>query len=113
MKIVKYYYGTPSFTEVVSYNGVTASIVSRTPNPRVTICGIYDHDTNMLSIGIARCSSKDLFIKKIGAKLAYDRAENNPIVKVSVMDHEKVSHVFFDQARLLEKRFETKNYIKF
>ena len=72
MKIVKYYYGTPSFTEVVSYNGVTASIVSRTPNPRVTICGIYDHDTNVLSIGVSRCSSKDLFVKKIGAKLAYE-----------------------------------------
>lgn len=121
MKIVKYFYGKPLFTEVMTsltdehgaYVEDICYVIKRKPQPRVTVCGIYDTDTKELKIGVSRCSHKDVFVKSVGKGLAYDRAETKPIVKLYVMNGETVSSVFFDQAKLLDKRYSTVNFVKF
>ena len=121
MKIVKYFYGKPLFTETLisltdehgNYVDDTCYVVKRKAHPRGTVCGIYDTDTKELNIGISRCSNKDVFVKSVGKELARNRAETKPIMKLNVMDKETISHVFFDQAKLLDKRYSTVNFVKF
>lgn len=52
-------------------------------NPRVTICGIYDEEKEIMSFGISVCSTKDQFIKRIGREIAQNRAENKPYMKIT------------------------------
>lgn len=122
MKIVKYFYGTPTYVQ--SANVVTDehcrpisytwnSSVPRKALPRTTICGVYDSETNKLSIGVSRCSPKDLFSKEIGRKLAQERAETKPICVVDVLPNEVVSHVFFALARNLDNRYSSLKSVSF
>lgn len=117
MKIVKYFYEKPSFTEVrktiYGEYGIpqTTTVLSNKPNKRLTACGIYDSDTNVLSIGITICSPNDTFIKDVGKKLAYERAVSNPIMRVNLLKGERVSDVFFDLARDFCKRYSSLNTV--
>lgn len=70
--------------------------------PRYTICGSLDYDTNLLSFGIACCSGKDVYNKKIGRRISEGRALKTPIVTVSVTK-ENISEVFITTAKQIEK----------
>lgn len=70
--------------------------------PRYTICGSLDYDTNLLSFGVARCSGKDVYNKKIGRRISEGRALKTPIVTVSVTK-ENISEVFITTAKQIEK----------
>ena len=121
MKIVKYYYAKPLFLQnanvLVDENNNPIQIretrETRKSLPRLTICGIYDTETNILKIGVSRCSPKDLFVKEIGRKLAEERAETNPIHTTVVLPGEVLSHVFFSLAKTLEKRYSSLKSISF
>jgi hypothetical protein len=113
MKIVKYFYGKPTFVEnvniVTNEHGEPVcgcyNTLSKKALPRITVCGIYDSETNKISIGVSKCSSNDLFVKKVGKEIAYKRAISNPMCTMSVLPGEVISHVFFDIARTLEQRY--------
>lgn len=47
--------------------------------PRFTVCSIYDQTAKTLCFGVARCSPKDNFVKKIGRDISLDRAKTNAI----------------------------------
>lgn len=121
MKIVKYFYSKPTFVETMvgitdeegNYLDEVVYVRTRKPRARITACGIFDTETKKMKIGVARCSHKDIFLKSVGKELAYKRAETNPIMEVEVLNGETLSSVFFDQARLLDKRYSTASYIKF
>lgn len=114
MEIIKYFYGAGFETKLESWNPVIGyKLLGLKQEPRISICGVLDTETNILKIGCARCSPKDQFIKKIGRKLAYDRALSNPMVTLTLTDGEVMSHVFFQEARHLEKRMLNANYFKF
>lgn len=120
MKIVKYYYSEPTYkinTElIVDEVGRELELTHKSVRkalPRFTVCGIFDMDTRKMVLGISRCSDKDAFVKKVGQKLAYERAEQNPIATIDVLPTETMSSVFFDFARLLENRYLTQKSVKF
>ena len=81
--------------------------------PRYTVCSVLDDETRVLSFGIARCSSKDSFSKKIGRELSYERAINNPVCKIQVPDNLKISDVTIDVAYSLMERYEKEHTLKF
>lgn len=70
--------------------------------PRITICGIFDPFEKTLTFGVARCSTKDTFVKAIGRDLAYKRAITEPYKVVSVPDNEKISKVFINTCLEIE-----------
>ena len=122
MKIVKYFYGTPAYVQSANVitdehcmpiNYTWNTTVPRKALPRITVCGIYDSETNKLSIGVSRCSSKDLFSKEIGRKLAHERAETKPICVVDILPNEVISHVFFTLARNIENRYSSLKSVLF
>ena len=59
--------------------------------PRITICSIFDPNKKTLTFGVSRCSSKDIFVKSIGRKLAFERALASPYKIIHVSNNEKVS----------------------
>lgn len=77
--------------------------------PRVTICGIYDDEANTMTYGVARCSHKDVFVKKKGRELSFDRAINKPydIVRIG---KKSVSDVFIENARRIEEEVLSQMY---
>lgn len=79
--------------------------LKRTPIPRVTICGIYDDETNLLNFGVSRCSSLDTFVKKTGRELAYKRAETTPVCTVTLRPGERMSNVFYSMVHDLAERY--------
>lgn len=81
--------------------------------PRYTVCSILDDETRTLTFGIARCSSKDAFSKKIGRDLSYERAIKNPVCKIQVPENLKISDVTVDVAFRLMERFEKEHTLKF
>lgn len=121
MKIVKYFYSKPTFVETMvgitdengNYLDEVIYVRTRKPRARITVCGIFDTETKKMQIGVSRCSHKDIFLKSVGKELAYNRALTSPIMEIEVLDGETISSVFFDQVRLLDKRYSTKNFIKF
>lgn len=88
MKNARFYYSVPTVTvtvEKIDYpefdvDDITA-YYSQTmkPTARMTICSVLNDAGDTLSFGVALCSEKDRFVKKIGRELAYNRAINNPI----------------------------------
>ena len=58
---------------------------------RITICSIFDPDKKTLTFGVSRCSSKDIFVKSVGRKLAFERALASPYKIIHVSNNEKVS----------------------
>lgn len=118
MLIVKYFYEKPRFVETYcvkdnSYRVSELKKISKKPLRRLTACGIYNSETNVLQIGVALCSPQDIFKKKEGAKLAYNRALTNPVVEVELLEGEHVSDIFFEQARFLCRRYDTLDTVKF
>ena len=123
MKIVKYFYAKPTFMQnvnvVVDEDGnplcddLRDKCTVRKALPRLTICGVYDSETRVLKVGVAKCSPKDLFVKKVGRELAEKRAETNPFHITTLHPGEVVSHVFFDLAKTLEKRYSLLKSISF
>lgn len=115
MLITKYYYGSTSNpAEVEMYHPIFGfEKLGKITLPRVTVCGIFDNETKVLKIGYSRCSPKDIFIKKIGKELAYNRAKSNPVITMILSDNEVLSHVFFAQAKQLETRVINMKHFKF
>lgn len=70
--------------------------------PRLTICGIWDTDKNTMSYGVAKCCFKDRFEKKVGRRLAYNRALEDPIRVIKISDIKNVSTTFIEEAQNIE-----------
>lgn len=81
--------------------------------PRYTVCSILNDETRTLTFGLARCSSKDAFSKKIGRDLSYERAIKNPVCEIKVPDNLKISDVTVDIAYRLMERYEKEHTLKF
>lgn len=112
MKSIRYFYGTEykvanipvlldSNNEIITTIG--EPIGKKKSTPRVTICSIYDHVKKTLSFGISRCSAKDIFNKKIGKKLALNRAENNPIDVMHIEDYAQLGKICTQKCLELEE----------
>lgn len=69
--------------------------------PRLTICGIWNTDTNVMTFGVATCSKNDVFVKKVGRELSYERALNNPVKSID-LDETNISEQFLAIAREFE-----------
>lgn len=69
--------------------------------PRLTICGIWNTETNVMTFGIATCSKNDVFTKRIGRELSYERAMNNPVKSID-LDESNISEQFLTVAREFE-----------
>lgn len=71
--------------------------------PRITICGIWDTNTNIMYFGVSRCSARDHFDKRIGRDIAYSRALNKPFKVVKIPPTLHVSDTFMSTAKLIEE----------
>lgn len=123
MESIRYFYGTEykiatvpvlldSNNEIITTLG--NPIGKKKSTPRVTICSIYDNNTQMLSFGISRCSAKDCFNKKIGKQIAYARAKNDPIKVIKVQKKSKLNEISTQTCLLLEDQVLDYSYpIKF
>ena len=122
MKKVKYYYSeatqirklpviTNDSGEVLFVFDKKAASVSKLP--RVTVASIYDDDVNVLAFGIAVCSPKDLFQKKIGREIAYKRALETPIKQIAGFKRNRVHELSKHYSKLLatEALFKTIGFI--
>lgn len=109
--IVRYFYGDRTPIRIEEYHPTTGfSLIEEKPCPVVTVCGIFDEETGKLSMGIARCSEKDRFIKKIGRELSYSRAIENPQLVMNLRKYERFSEVFYDLAKMLQKKYINGSY---
>jgi len=110
MKKEKYYYSEPLYNakmnvivnakqQVVMSN----AIVQQRPLPRVTICGVYDNEDNTMTYGVAVCSERDTFNRKLGQKISYNRAFVKPYRTVFIHPTDKISKLFIENAREIEK----------
>lgn len=107
----KYYYSEPFYKAlahvVVDNHGEVIDFLDayyKEAVPRITICGIWDTEKNTMSYGYAVCSPKDQFEKKIGRKLAYDRALNKPQVIIYIPEDKAGPDVFLNGAMDLESK---------
>ena len=104
--IVRYFYGDRTPIRVKEYQPTLGfKFIKEKPCPIVTVCAIFDEETGKLSMGIARCSEKDRFVKKIGRELSYKRASENPQLVMNLRKYERFSEVFYDLAKMLQKRY--------
>ena len=71
--------------------------------PRITICGIYDNEAKTMTYGVAKCSKKDTFKRKIGQKISYARAITKPYCVVQIHPEDKISNVFIENAKKIEQ----------
>ena len=109
--IVRYFYGDRTPIRVEEYHSALGfKLIEKKPCPVVTVCAIFDEETGKLSMGIARCSEKDRFIKKIGRELSYKRASENPQLTMNLRKYERFSEVFYDLAKMLQKRYLNGSY---
>lgn len=109
--IVKYFYGDRTPIRIEEYHSTFGfKFVEEKPCPIVTVCAIFDEETGKLSMGVARCSEKDRFIKKIGRELSYNRALENPQLIVNLRKHERFSEVFYDLAKILQRKYVDGSY---
>ena len=111
MKSIRYFYGTEYKIATVpvlldSNNEVITTIGNpvgkKKSTPRVTICSIYDSDKSTLSFGVSRCSTKDIFNKKLGRKLVLERAENNPIDVMHIENYSQLGKICTQRCLELE-----------
>ena len=104
--IVRYFYGDRSPIRIEEYHPITGlSLIEEKACPVVTVCAVFDEETGKLSMGIARCSEKDRFVKKIGRELSYKRAMENPQLTMNLRKYERFSEIFYDLAKMLQKRY--------
>lgn len=117
MENARFYYSTPMYTVKVAAVGANGfnpyNVVGYYGNtieqmPRITICTILSEDKTKLSFGVAMCSKKDRFVKKIGRELAYNRALNSPIMEVKVTK-DNISEVRMKFCEFLEERIKKMN----
>lgn len=81
--------------------------------PRYTVCSILNPETRELSFGVARCSTKDRFSRKIGRDLSYKRAVSKPITTIKVPEELRISDVTIDISFQLVNRIEQEQNFKF
>ena len=110
MNKARFYYSIPAYRANIivttNENGEPVFYPTKgklSPLSRVTICGLLNTETNVLSFGASVCSAKDRFEKKIGRTLAEDRAQNSPLAKVAVTKS-NIGNVFIETALALESR---------
>lgn len=72
------------------FYGVTTP-TTKQPKRRVTIAGIVDNQSNVLSIGIAQCSHKDIFTKRVGRLKSLGRAKSKEATKFHIEENKEVS----------------------
>lgn len=71
---------------------------------RSVIAAIYNKESNTLSFGIAICSKKDVFIKKVGRVKALGRAKYHiPILCKLINKEEPLITQFIDNAKVIER----------
>lgn len=118
MQKIRYYY-SPSLKivnqEVIISEGkqalATGRVLGRTKNfPRVTICGYYDPEKEIMLFGVARCSGKDNFVKAKGRKLTYNRALTSPYRITCVSKKAKISDIFIKNCREIEDEVLSMSY---
>ncbi len=109
--IVRYFYGDRSPIRVEAYHSTIGfTLIEEKPCPVVTVCAIFDEETGKLSMGVARCSEKDKFVKKVGRELSYNRAMNSPQLVMNLRKYDRFSDVFYDLAKMLQKRYMDGSY---
>lgn len=80
--------------------------------PRVTVASCYDPDTNTMRFGVAVCSTKDQFSKKVGRELAESRALKSPEMTICAIHRKKISKTSKKYASELIKKHMEK-YVQF
>lgn len=104
--IVRYFYGDRTPIRIEEYHSTFGfKFIEEKPCPVITVCAIFNEETGKLSMGIARCSEKDHFVKKIGREISYKRAIENPQLIMNLRKYERFSEVFYDLAKMLQKRY--------
>lgn len=104
--IVRYFYGDRTPIRIEEYHSTFGfKFVEEKPCPVITVCAIFNEETGKLSMGIARCSEKDRFVKKIGREISYKRAIENPQLIMNLRKYERFSEVFYDLAKMLQKKY--------
>lgn len=115
MKKARFYYSEPWYKAEVVFVPATgdAAFTNKKPSPlpRITICGVLDTETNVLSFGAAVCSSKDRFEKKVGRELAEKRALKCPLQQVAVTK-DSISEIFITTAHAIEDRINKMHHLK-
>ena len=51
---------------------------------RLSIAGVYDDETKLLRIDVAKCNKKDMFVKQFGKQIAMARTFKHPSVELLV-----------------------------
>lgn len=113
MKTVKYYYSKPVHLRrlpvltddegnvLFVYDKVDPTVKKI---PRITVASVYDPLSNTMTFGVATCSPKDMFSKKVGRELAEARAKEHPEVTVKAIRRGKVREVSTRYANELIER---------
>lgn len=113
MKTVKYYYSKPVHLRrlpvltddegnvLFVYDKVDPTVKKI---PRITVASVYDPLSNTMTFGVATCSPKDMFSKKVGRELAETRAVEHPEVTVKAIRRGKVREVSTRYANELIER---------
>ena len=123
MKVVKYYYSKCHYLSycpiVTDANGEPLFIINNKSAktkrlPRVTIASIYDTETNTMTFASATCSPKDVFSKRVGRQIAFNRAVSAPEVTVVGIDCRRIRETSKDNAnKLIEKHLAKYNFKSF
>lgn len=93
MSQVVYYY-----TEVPVKSG------KKETKRRAVFAGLFDDESNKLKIGLAQCSKKDQFVKKVGRVKATGRANGRPFAEVNLPNDLVKPHQFFiDSVKIILK----------
>jgi len=88
----------------------SGSISNITNLPRISICGIWDTETNKMSFGVARCSHKDSFDKSTGRNISRKRATETPFKIINVDPNDSISDQFLAAARDIETEVASMSY---
>lgn len=103
-----FYFHTPHLEKGVK-NFSESKKLKFTKCARYTVAGIYDEENHKFYMGMARCSEKDQFVKKIGRIKAEGRAKSN-MNKLAIdipKEEKKVGTFFVNKALELIKVYET------
>lgn len=118
MESIRYYYGARYKVAQVpmlldennEFCGVCGDFKPISNTPRVTICSIYNNETNEVAFGVARCSKCDEFVKKIGRETALERAKNAPYKTISVTDKRCLNGLVMEEFRRIENEIYDMHY---
>lgn len=118
MEVVKYYYTKPVFIYKGAFLRIDGSDEVSIPNQkfkegkRMTMAAIWDDDTKEVRFGVAVCHESDKFVKKVGQKLAEQRARENPIMIVSYFSGQfkDFLNLVRHTGNMEERRFYDKHY---